>query len=71
MALAGLGQCALIVRARLGLVPAPAEVTLVDYDYADLDAFLDDQRAVARDPAHSITSAAASTRARTGRRCSA
>ncbi len=48
MTLAGLGQCALIVRARLALTPAPAEVTLLDYDYADLDAFLADQRAVAR-----------------------
>ena len=49
MALAGLGQCALIVRARLSLAAAPSEVTLVDYDHEDLDAFLDDQRAIARD----------------------
>lgn len=49
MTLAGLGQCALIVRARLALGPAPAEVTLMDYDYVELEAFLADQRAVARD----------------------
>lgn len=49
MALAGLGQCALIVRARLSLVRAPSEVALVDHDYADLDAFLADQRATAAD----------------------
>lgn len=50
MVLAGLGQCALIVRARLELVPAPSEVMLLDYDYAHVEEFLDDQRAVARDP---------------------
>ena len=49
LTLGGLGQCALIVRARLGLVPAPAEIDLVDYDHHDLDTFLDDQRSVARD----------------------
>jgi hypothetical protein len=49
MTLAGLGQCAIIVRARLGLVDAPAEVTLVDYDYDDLDAYLRDQRAASAD----------------------
>ena len=50
MTLAGLGQCALIVRARLALAPAPSEVTLIDYDYADLETFLADQRAMASDP---------------------
>jgi FAD/FMN-containing dehydrogenase len=49
MALAGLGQCALIVSAKLALVPAPDDVTLRDHDYDDLDAFLDDQRAIGRD----------------------
>lgn len=49
MALAGLGQVALIVRARLGLADAPSEVTLVDYDHDDLDAFLGDQRSAAAD----------------------
>jgi len=51
MALAGLGQCALIVRARLPLVEAPSEVALLDYDYADLDTYLADQRALAGEPA--------------------
>lgn len=51
MTLAGLGQCALIVRARLALVDAPSEVTLVDYEHDGLDTFLADQRAVAADGA--------------------
>ena len=49
MTLAGLGQCALITAAEISLAAAPREVTLVDYDYDDLDAFLADQRAVAAD----------------------
>ena len=50
MALAGLGQCAIIVRATPGASRRRRpRSTLVDYDYADLDTFLDDQRAVARD----------------------
>jgi FAD/FMN-containing dehydrogenase len=49
MALAGLGQCALIVSAKIGLETAPDHVTLRDHDYDDLDAFLDDQRNIARD----------------------
>ena len=49
LALAGLGQCALITNAEVSLVKAPSEVTLVDYDHDDLDTFLDDQRAVARE----------------------
>jgi FAD/FMN-containing dehydrogenase len=49
MVLAGLGQCALITGADIALVKAPSEVTLVDYDHDDLDTFLDDQRAVARE----------------------
>ena len=68
MTLAGLGQCALIVRARVALVPAPAEVTLLDYDYADLDAYLADQRAAARDPTDTTMSEAASLPARRARR---
>jgi cytokinin dehydrogenase len=51
MALAGLGQCALIVRARLPLVEAPSEVALIDHDYTDLDTYLTDQRELAREPA--------------------
>ena len=50
MVLAGLGQCAMIVRARLPLVGAPSEVALTDYDYVDLDTYLADQRAVAGEP---------------------
>ena len=49
MALAGLGQCGIITAADVALVPAPAHVVLRDFDYADLDAFLDDQRALARE----------------------
>jgi FAD/FMN-containing dehydrogenase len=49
MALAGLGQCGLIVAARIGLEATPDHVTLRDHNYDDLDAFLDDQRTVARD----------------------
>jgi cytokinin dehydrogenase len=51
MALGGLGQCALIVAAKLALVTAPDEVVLRDYDYDDLDAFLGDQKTLAADPA--------------------
>ena len=49
MTLAGLGQCALVVSAKIDLVPAPDDVTLRDHDYDDLDAFLDDQRKIAHD----------------------
>ena len=47
MALAGLGQVGIITSAELALVPAPVEVVLQDFDYADLDAFLADQRGLA------------------------
>jgi FAD/FMN-containing dehydrogenase len=43
MALAGLGQCGIIVRARLGLVPAEKLVMTRTLTYQDLDAFLSDQ----------------------------
>lgn len=43
MVLAGLGQCALIVRARLGLAPAPVTLALRTLAYDDLGAFLADQ----------------------------
>jgi FAD/FMN-containing dehydrogenase len=49
MTLAGLGQCALITSAELSLETAPSEVVLRDYDYEDLGAFLDDQRAIVRE----------------------
>jgi cytokinin dehydrogenase len=40
--LAGLGQCALIVRARIRLVPAPSHVLLHDLFYNDFETFLAD-----------------------------
>jgi FAD/FMN-containing dehydrogenase len=43
MTLAGQGQCALIVRARLRLVPAPAHVTLRTLSYDAVEPFLADQ----------------------------
>ena len=43
MVLAGLGQCGIIVRARLRLVPAPKIVAMRALAYDDLDLFLDDQ----------------------------
>ncbi|MDF2698067.1 MAG: putative cytokinin oxidase [Labilithrix sp.] len=42
--LAGLGQCALIVRATLRLVPAKTHVTVFNLSYADIGTFVDDQR---------------------------
>jgi hypothetical protein len=42
MTLAGMGQCGLIVRARLELVPAPDQVVVRHFGYADPDAFLAD-----------------------------
>jgi cytokinin dehydrogenase len=49
MSLGGLGQCALIVRARLALIPAPDRVLLYHLLYDDLQAYLDDQRRLAAD----------------------
>jgi cytokinin dehydrogenase len=43
MTLAGLGQCGIIVRARLRLIPAPKYVASRTLTYDDLDAFLKDQ----------------------------
>ena len=43
MTLAGMGQCGMIVRARLRLLPAPAFVSIHPLVYDDLDAFLSDQ----------------------------
>ena len=40
--LAGLGQCGLIVRARLRLVKAPSAVVLEQLDYSELKPFIDD-----------------------------
>lgn len=47
--LAGLGQCALIVRATLRLVPAPTLVRRYRLSYADPAAYVADQRALALD----------------------
>ncbi len=43
MVLAGLGQCGTIVRARLGLAPAPKYVAMRAFRYDKMDAFLSDQ----------------------------
>src|SRR5262249_52233514 len=42
MVLAGLGQCALILRAKIRLVPAPSHVVLPDLLYSDVQTFLAD-----------------------------
>ncbi len=49
MVLAGLGQCALILRARIGLVPAPDRVVRWSLLYDDLEEFLSDQERLVRD----------------------
>lgn len=49
MVLAGMGQCAIIVRARIGLVPAPSRVVLWDLLYDDLEEYLSDQERLVRD----------------------
>lgn len=43
MTLAGLGQCGIIVRARLRLVPAPGYVAVRTLTYDDAEAFLSHQ----------------------------
>jgi cytokinin dehydrogenase len=47
--LAGLGQCAVMTRAIVGLRPAPARVRLFDLRYEDLATFAADARAAVRD----------------------
>jgi cytokinin dehydrogenase len=47
--LAGAGQCAIIVRARINLVPARAQARLYTLFYDDLDAYLADQIRLVRD----------------------
>jgi FAD/FMN-containing dehydrogenase len=47
MTLAGLGQCGIIVRARLRLVAAPKYVTMRTLTYDDLDTLLSDQARLA------------------------
>jgi cytokinin dehydrogenase len=48
MMLAGLGQCGIIVRARLRLAPAPAHVVLHTLGYPDLTTLVSDQARLAR-----------------------
>jgi FAD/FMN-containing dehydrogenase len=43
MVLAGQGQCGVIVRAGLPLMPAPTHVLYHELTYTDLDAYLSDQ----------------------------
>ena len=47
MALGGMGQCGIIVRARLRLVPAPTQVRLRTLAYHSLEPFLRDQERLA------------------------
>lgn len=49
MVLAGQGQCGVIVRAGLPLMPAPTHVIHHELTYTDLDAYLTDQLRLARD----------------------
>ena len=49
MVLAGLGQCGIIVRARIRAVAAPSHVVLQDLTYRDLDRYLADQGRLATD----------------------
>ena len=49
MVLAGMGQCAIIVRARFRLVPAPDRVVQWDLLYDDLEEYLYDQELLVRD----------------------
>jgi cytokinin dehydrogenase len=49
MVLAGQGQCGVIVRAGLPLIPAPTHVVYYDLTYTDLDAYLTDQLRLARE----------------------
>src|SRR5258708_3282903 len=47
MVIAGLGQCGIIVRARIRLIPAPSNVVLHNLVYDDLEAYIADQKQVA------------------------
>ena len=49
MVLAGVGQCGIIVRARIPLMPGPSQVTLHDLIYADLEKYLTDHLRIAAD----------------------
>jgi FAD/FMN-containing dehydrogenase len=56
MTLAGLGQCGIIVRARLRLVPAATFIVTHALTYSDLDAFLADQARLAESGAPDLLS---------------
>lgn len=47
--LGGVGQCGIIVRAKLRLVPAPENILLFNLFYDDLETYLEDQRTVLED----------------------
>jgi cytokinin dehydrogenase len=49
LVLGGVGQCGIIVRARLPLVKSPREVLIQELHYDDLDAYLGDQLRLAQD----------------------
>lgn len=49
MVLAGLGQCGIIVRARIRLMPAPSHVLLHELTYTDLDKYIADQLRMVKD----------------------
>jgi cytokinin dehydrogenase len=49
MVLAGLGQCGLIVRARLRLVPSTSHIVRQDLMYNDLETYLSDQKRLVAD----------------------
>ena len=62
-ALAGLGQCAIIVRARLKLIPAPRLIRIFDMTYRDLDSLLVDFQTVLADERFSYVQGIVSTSA--------
>ncbi|HLZ45430.1 MAG TPA: FAD-binding protein [Gemmatimonadales bacterium] len=49
LVLGGVGQCGIIVRARVPLVPAPSEALIQELHYDDLDAYLGDQIRIAQE----------------------
>ena len=49
MVLAGIGQCGIIVRARIRLIPAPSHVVLQNLTYSDIESYLADQSRTAAD----------------------
>jgi cytokinin dehydrogenase len=49
MVLAGQGQCGIIVRARIPLMPAPSHAVLQELVYTDLDKYLEDHLRIARE----------------------